>query len=65
MIGLGWLHLSQNPNLLQHSGSTYGDRSFICVDLNRQIALVILTNNNTPARVAIIGENLLNAIRKG
>ena len=62
MIGLSWLHLSENQNLLQHSGETYGYRSFICVDLNKQIALVILTNNNTPARVAIMGENLLNAI---
>jgi CubicO group peptidase (beta-lactamase class C family) len=62
IVGLGWYYPSQNPNLLQHSGSTYGYRSFICVDLNRQIALVILTNNNTPERVAIIGENLLNAI---
>jgi len=63
MIGLGWLHLSENQNLLQHSGSTYGYRSFICVDLSKQIALVILTNNNTPERVAAIGENLIKAIQ--
>ena len=63
MIGLGWFHLSEDPNLLQHSGSTYGYRSFICVDLSKQIALVILTNNNTPERVAAIGENLIKAIQ--
>jgi len=63
IIGLGWFYPSQDPNLLQHSGSTNGYRSFICVDLKRQIALVILTNNNTPERVAKIGEKVKKAIR--
>lgn len=63
MIGLGWLHLSENQNLLQHSGSTFGYRSFICIDLSKQIALVILTNNNTTVRIAAIGGNLIKAIQ--
>jgi len=63
MIGLGWYNLSEDPNLLQHSGSTTGYRSYICVDLSKQIALVILTNNNTPVRIAMIGENLIRAIQ--
>ena len=65
MVGLGWLYLSQDPNLIQHSGSTYGYRSFICVDLNKKAAVVILTNNNTPERVAKIGENIIRAIQAG
>jgi CubicO group peptidase (beta-lactamase class C family) len=45
VIGLGWQYLPDNRRLLQHSGGTGGYRSIVCVDLDRNIVVIVLTNN--------------------
>jgi CubicO group peptidase (beta-lactamase class C family) len=44
-IGLGWHFLNGDPKIVQHNGITGGYRSLVCVDLERNIAVVVLTNN--------------------
>ncbi|MEO6520320.1 MAG: serine hydrolase domain-containing protein [Mucilaginibacter sp.] len=45
-IGLGW-HYIQNEHdaVLQHTGGTGGYRTALCVNLNRSLVVVVLTNN--------------------
>jgi CubicO group peptidase (beta-lactamase class C family) len=45
VVGLNWHYLPNDQNILYHSGATIGYRSFIFVDLSKQLAIVILTNN--------------------
>ncbi|MEJ7559367.1 MAG: serine hydrolase domain-containing protein [Pedobacter sp.] len=44
-IGLGWHFLGGNPKIVWHNGATGGYRSLVCVDLERHIVVVVLTNN--------------------
>lgn len=45
ILGLGWHFLSGDQKVIQHGGGTGGYRSMICVNLDRQLSVVILTNN--------------------
>jgi CubicO group peptidase (beta-lactamase class C family) len=44
-IGLGWHFLGGNPKIVWHNGATGGYRSLVCVDRERNIVVVVLTNN--------------------
>jgi CubicO group peptidase (beta-lactamase class C family) len=45
-VGLGWHYIQNEPDaVLQHTGGTGGYRTAICVNLNRSLVVVILTNN--------------------
>lgn len=47
MIGLGWHFINRNPKVLQHSGATAGYRAMVCADLERNLVVVVLTNNSS------------------
>jgi len=47
VVGLGWHYLADFKNILQHSGGTGGYRSMICIDPDKQLTVVVLTNNAT------------------
>lgn len=47
IFGLGWQYLHENKNVITHAGGTGGYYSSICIDLNKQIAVVVLTNNTS------------------
>jgi len=47
-VGLGWIYLSNdNSNIIHHSGGTYGCRSLIAINKNKNVVVVVLTNNAT------------------
>jgi CubicO group peptidase (beta-lactamase class C family) len=45
VVGLIWNYLPNDQNILFHDGATIGYRSFASMDLNKKLAVVILTNN--------------------
>ena len=47
IVGLGWHYLQEDKNVLQHSGATGGYRTNVSVDLEKHIAIVVLTNNSS------------------
>jgi CubicO group peptidase (beta-lactamase class C family) len=61
-LGLGWIFLNGDANLPQHNGGTGGYRSLICMDLERQIVVVMLANNSSS--VDSIGFEVLKALQK-
>ncbi len=47
-VGLGWHFLLDDSDIvLQHGGGTYGFRTMLCVNVNKNIVVVLLTNNAT------------------
>jgi|GEM_PF-67775 len=60
IIGLGW-QFQGDENFLQHGGGTGGYRSMVCVVLDRDIAVVMLTNNASTGDAT--GINLAQAIK--
>ncbi len=44
-VGLGWHYLNAASHIVQHSGGTGGYRSLVAADLDKSIAVVVLTNN--------------------
>lgn len=46
-IGLGWHFMNGNPKILHHSGGTGGYRALVCADLERNLVVVVLTNNSS------------------
>lgn len=61
-LGLGWIFLNSDANLPQHNGGTGGYRSLICMNLERQIVVVLLANNSSS--VDSIGFEVLKALQK-
>lgn len=61
IVGLVWNCSADDQKVLQHSGATGGYRSNVSVDLNKQIAVVVLTNNASTGDV--VGGNLMKAIQ--
>jgi CubicO group peptidase (beta-lactamase class C family) len=61
MVGLGWHYLPDDKNVLQHGGATGGCRASVCIDLSKQIGVVILTNNAGTGDM--VGRNLIKAIQ--
>ena len=59
-IGLSWGY-SADKSMIGHNGGTVGYRSNIGIDLNKQIAVVILTNNVSTGDA--VGINLMKAIQ--
>lgn len=59
-IGLAWHAGSGDTGLVWHNGGTGGYRSFIGLDRNAGVGVVVLTNQSTPAGVDDIGAHLLN-----
>nr|WP_084407015.1 serine hydrolase domain-containing protein [Pedobacter panaciterrae] len=60
IVGLGWYYLPDNKNVMTHTGGAGGYSSSICIDLSKQIAVVILTNNTSTGH--ILGKDLINVI---
>jgi CubicO group peptidase (beta-lactamase class C family) len=62
-VGLGWhyLHADADP-VIQHSGGTGGYRTAIAVNLNRDLVVVVLTNNASTGDA--VGLNLMTALEK-
>ncbi|WP_157766355.1 serine hydrolase domain-containing protein [Pedobacter ginsengisoli] len=60
IVGLGWHYLPDAKNVITHSGGTGGYSSSICIDLNKQIAVVVLTNNTSTGY--IVAKDLINLI---
>src|SRR5690606_21102156 len=61
-IGLGW-HVrerSDGGELVWHNGGTGGYRSFVGLDPEAGVGVVVLTNLSTPAGVDDIGAHLLD-----
>jgi CubicO group peptidase (beta-lactamase class C family) len=61
ILGLVWNYLPNDQNVLLHSGATMGYRSSVCIDLSKQIAIVILTNNASNGDA--MGVKLIKAIQ--
>lgn len=61
IVGLGWHYLADDKNVLQHSGGTGGYRSMICIDPQKQLTVVVLTNNATTGDS--LGIELLKALK--
>jgi len=61
IVGLVWNCSADNQKVIQHSGATGGYRSNVCVDLDKQIAVVVLTNNASTGDM--VGGNLMKAIQ--
>jgi CubicO group peptidase (beta-lactamase class C family) len=61
IIGLGWLYLADDRQVLQHSGGTGGYRSMICIDPVKQITVVVLTNNASTGDA--LGIELIEALK--
>jgi D-alanyl-D-alanine-carboxypeptidase/D-alanyl-D-alanine-endopeptidase len=59
-IGLGWHLLNAKSTVIQHNGGTGGYRSVVCVDLERQIVVVVLTNNASEG--GAVGFEVLKAL---
>jgi len=62
ILGLVWNYLPNDQNVLLHGGATVGYRSVVCIDLNKQIAVVVLTNNASNGDA--IGINLIKAVQE-
>lgn len=60
IIGLGWYYLPDNKNVMTHTGGTGGYFSSVCIDMTKQIAVVVLTNNASTGHD--IGKDLINII---
>jgi len=61
-IGLGWMFLNGDANLPQHNGATGGYRSLICMDLEKKIAVIVLTNNSSTGDA--LGFEVLKALQQ-
>jgi len=61
IVGLGWHYFPDDKNVLQHGGATGGCRASVCIDLSKQIGVVILTNNAGTGDM--VGRNLIKAIQ--
>lgn len=62
-VGLGWHYLYHDTDpVIQHSGATGGYRAAICVNLNRDMVLVVLTNNASTGDA--LGLELMAALEK-
>jgi len=61
IVGLAWEYFPGDRNVLQHGGATGGFRSMVCIDLSKQIGIVILTNNASTGDV--VGKNLIKVIQ--
>jgi len=61
LLGLAWQYLPGDKNVLQHGGATVGFRSIVCIDLSKQIGIVILTNNASTGDA--LGGNLIKVIQ--
>ncbi|MFD2148688.1 serine hydrolase domain-containing protein [Mucilaginibacter antarcticus] len=61
IIGLGWHYLADFKNVLQHAGGTGGYRSMICIDPDKQLTVVVLTNNATTGDS--LGIELIEALK--
>ncbi|HEY9534473.1 MAG TPA: serine hydrolase domain-containing protein [Mucilaginibacter sp.] len=62
IVGLVWYYYPDSRNILQHAGATYGYRAAVCIDLNKQIAVAVLTNNASNGNE--VGWNLIKAIQE-
>ncbi len=60
-VGLGWGYASDDKNVISHNGGTVGYHSNVSIDLSKQIAVVVLTNNVTAGDA--VGVNLMKAIQ--
>ena len=61
IVGLVWNCSADNQKVIQHSGATGGYRSNVSVDLNKQIVVVVLTNNASTGDM--VGGDLLKVIQ--
>jgi len=61
IVGLVWNCSAEDQKVIQHSGATNGYRSNVSVDLNKQIVVVVLTNNASTGDM--VGGDLLKAIQ--
>jgi CubicO group peptidase (beta-lactamase class C family) len=62
-VGLGWHYLYDDKDpVLQHTGGTGGYRTAICINLKRDMVLVVLTNNATTGDS--LGLQLMEALEK-
>jgi len=61
VVGLGWHYLAGDKRVLQHGGGTGGYRSMICVDAEKQLTVVVLTNNATTGDS--LGIELIEALK--
>jgi CubicO group peptidase (beta-lactamase class C family) len=62
-VGLGWHYLYKDTDpVLQHTGATGGYRAAIAVNLNRNMVIVVLTNNATTGDA--LGLQLTEALEK-
>jgi CubicO group peptidase (beta-lactamase class C family) len=61
IVGLGWHYLGKTSKVVQHSGGTGGYRTLIGADLEKDFAVVVLTNNATSGDA--LGIELIQALR--
>lgn len=62
-VGLGWHYLKDDKDpVIQHTGGTGGYRTAICVNLKRNMVVVLLTNNATTGDS--LGLELMAALEK-
>jgi CubicO group peptidase (beta-lactamase class C family) len=61
IVGLGWHYVADDKNVLQHGGGTGGYRCMICVDPQKQLTVVVLTNNATKGDA--VGIELIEALK--
>ena len=61
-VGLAWHYLPAFNKVLQHGGGTGGYRTMICIDPEKNIVLVLLTNNATNADA--LGIQLMQALER-
>lgn len=60
ILGLGWHYPPNNPDIIQHTGGTGGYRSFLGIDLKKELVVVVLTNNASTGDA--LGVELLQAL---
>ena len=62
-VGLGWQFLSDDADTVWfHGGGTYGCRTMLCVNKNKNIVVTVLTNNATNGDA--LGIKLMQAVEK-